>query len=340
MTDQLSSIPAPDGAKPKREPARAVPLIHFLKDKTISVNKQLVAARRMPPPPMSELERAGVVSFMKQSADALQRFESLIAELPDANSEVASQVIAVAESYVEELGNTPEPLRINASSGVEGVWTVVRAIHGGANNPEEKRRRQAGVRFALWLGRLKGALRETDFIALVSRAFPRSGASKSGRHEELDLGALLASQLHRKSNRETLLRVTDHFNARIVALEGAVRDRDSENERQRAEVADLKNGVSQLENRVRELQEQLTQREAAVNALNQDITDHRAVKRQTEKQLRSRMGGFLHDQLLPLVRDIHDSASMEPVRAHVILDRTDSALTLIQKEAAWLTSSD
>jgi hypothetical protein len=341
MTDQPTPQPASAENKPKREPIKPVSLLQFLRDKTIATSKQLAAARRMPPPPLSFTEITEAVELVRVSFDALLRLESLLAELSNSSSEVASQVIQVAEAWLATCRSpSPAPLLLDSSLGVEGVWALVREVHAGGREPEEQKRRQVGVRFVLWIARLKGALGEQAFMELATRAFPPAGRSKSGKPEPLDLGKLLASQLHRKSNRETLLRVTAHFQGQLAAVTETVHARDGEVERQQAEIVGLQSEVARLNDELSKLRQQLAESEARITALGQDITDHRAVKRQSEKQLRARMSGVLNDQLLPLMRDIHDSASMEPVRAHVILDRTDSALNLIKKEATWLTSSD
>lgn len=102
---------------------------------------------------------------------------------------------------------------------------------------------------------------------------------------------------------------------------------DGEIERLQGENEALLNQVRALENRVAEY-------EARIASLNRDIDDYRAVRRQTERQLKTRMRGLLQDGLLPLLRDIHDAASMEPVRVHIIQDRADSAVNLLNQEIA------
>lgn len=341
MTDQPSQPPKASEAKPKSEPMRPVSLLRFLRDKTIPTQKQLNAARRMPPPPLSQAELSDAVSLIGQSQDALMRLESLLAELPDGKSDIAGQVMEVAEAYLSALrSDRSSPLRLEVGIGSESVWAVIRDIHAGARDPGDQKRRQTGVRFALWLARLKGALTDDAFIDLASRAFPPSGRSKSGKPKELNLGTLLASQLHRKASRETLLRLVSHFETRLAADAATARGHVAQIEQQKAEAERLRGEIEALLNQVRDLEQQVANRDSNIAALSQDITDHRAVRRQTEKQLRARVSGILQDQLLPLIRDIHDSASMEPVRAHIILDRTDSALNLIKRETTWLASSD
>lgn len=341
MTDQPSPFSKTAETKPKPEPMKPVSLLHFLRDKTIPAQKQLNAARRMPPPPLSQSELTDAVTLIGQSQDALVRLESLLAELSDGNSEIAKQVIAVSEAYLVKLQSDPtKSLRLDTGLGREGVWTLIRQVHAGARDSQDKKRGQIAARFVLWLGRLKGALSDDAFIELVTRTFPPSGRSKSGKPQELNLAALLASQLHRKGSRDTLLQVVSHFEARLAADAVTMQGQAAQIEQQKAEATRLRGEIESLQNQVRDLQQRVEEREANIASLSQDISDHRAVKRQTENQLRARLTGLLQDQLLPLIRDIHDSASMEPVRAHVILDRTDSAQNLIKKETTWLASSD
>ena len=70
--------------------------------------------------------------------------------------------------------------------------------------------------------------------------------------------------------------------------------------------------------------------------LEQNIADLKACHRQELRKTLAKFNGLLQSDLLPLIRDIHDAATMTPVRTHVILDRVQSIKCLISKETGRL----
>jgi len=291
----------------------------------------------MPLPGVGSIDGDAAIQLVAQSADALQRLELILAELSDNKSEVAKQVIFVAKGYLEKLVPPAERAWGDVPKGLDSVWQLVRAIP--AREKEEAHLQQSAVRLTLWVARLEGWVTDQEFVKLAARVFLPSG-SDAGAVANSQLSSLVASQLHRTSTRDPLLLVGSLFNAELKDLSEAVHARERSIGENEHEIQQLRKALAGSEDEASKLRAELAQRDSTIEALNQDIGDHRAVKRQTEKQLRAKVAGLLNDQIQPLVRDIYDSASMEPVRVHVILDRTDSLTNIIQKEATWLKSSD
>jgi chromosome segregation ATPase len=194
----------------------------------------------------------------------------------------------------------------------------------------------------LWVARLRGALDGESLVELLLFAFPPrlKGRSKRVQTAKPDLGPIVARLLHKKAARDTVLAVVTYHVGKAADATEASRALAAKLERLQQDITLHEQTIDSLKGQAAKDQHSLKEKEESIARLSQDITDHKAVARQARQRLMARLNGLLQGELLPMLRDVHDSSTMQPVRTHIILDRIETARKLIEKESQWLESSD
>ncbi len=328
------------GARPKSPPAATLP--EFLRAAKAAPKPFLAHARKSPPPSLSDFDLHELGVFLETHDKAVQRLASLLAELPDENSLIARQATQVAEAFTRRQIPTMVWPQLRPETSVEQIGHAVRSLLATERDPRKRNQGRTAAFFVLWVARLRGALDGEALVGLLLFAFPPKlkGRPKPGQAYKPDFGAVLAKLLHKQGFRDPVLAAAVHYTERIEAA-------NEESRALTAEVDRLKQQAVQLEALVRELKEQaarddqaLKDKDKIITQLTQDLADHKAVSRQAMQRLKARFNGLLQGELSPLLRDVHDSSTMEPVRTHIILDRVETAQKIIGKESLWLESLD
>jgi cell division septum initiation protein DivIVA len=339
-----SSIPPGSGSKPESQPKvkPAATLAEFLRAEKASPRPFLASARKITPASPSEFDVHELGVYLDTHEPALQRLAHLLAELPDEQSVIARQVTQIAEGYARRQVPQISWPHLRFETKVDQVKEVIRSLLSTGLDPHKQRKGQTAAFFVLWIARLRGLVDGEALADLLLFAFPPKlkTQAKGGQSEKVDLGAVLAPVLNKRALRDPVLATAIYYRAKAASLV-------NEAHALEAEVAKLKQDIARHEETIAGFNEQaardkmlLKQKDQHAAQLVQDITDHKAVARQSAQRLKARLNGLLRSELLPLLRDVHDSSTMEPVRTHIILDRVETARKLIEKESLWLESSD
>lgn len=335
----------PDGT-PKTAVAKVAtpPLDEFLTSaKPPPPRAYLNAARRTPPVQLSEARFGELNALLDSNRGALLRLEALLAELVDEHGAVQRDASRLAEEFIgRHIESTRAWTRIDPALGAAGVRDAMVVLIRSDSDNDNRKKREIAVCFLLWIARLRGIVEADVFVDLVTEAFPQPTRKKptSSHQPTSDLSAILAPVLHKRQLREPLIATIVHARRERARLESQVTAGTAEIERQRQEASDQREAIRRLEERIGKLNETIVEKDHRIVQLERDVADHKAIARQSEKRIRGRFNGLLRSELHPLIRDIHDSATMEPVRTHVILDRVETAEKLIERETKWLESSD
>lgn len=339
-----SPLPPAPGQKPESPPKikPAATLAEFLRAEKASPRPFLASARKLPPPSLSEFDVQQLGIYLDTHEPALQHLVHLLAELPDEQSIIARQVTQIAEGYARrQVPHIAWP-HLRFETKVDQVKEIIRNLLSTGLDPHKQRKGQTAAFFVLWIARLRGLVDGETLADLLLFAFPPKlkTQAKGGQPDKVDLGSVLAPVLNKRALRDPVLATAIYYRAKAAALV-------NEAHALEAEVGKLKQDIARHEETIAGFKEQATREELVLKQkdqqtaqLAQDIADHKAVARQATQRLKARLNGLLQSELLPLLRDVHDSSTMEPVRTHIILDRVETARKLIEKESLWLESSD
>lgn len=324
------------GARPKSPPAATLP--EFLRATTAAPRPFLAHARKCPPPGLSDFDLHGLGVFLDTNDKAVQRLASLLAELADENSLIARQVTRVAEGYARRRIPNMEWPQLRSETSVDQIRDAVRNLLTAENDRDKRHRGRTAAFFVLWVARLRGALDGDALVALLLFAFPpKLKTSKAGKP---DFGGMLAKLLHKQGYREPVLATAVHYAAKVDTANEEARALTTELDRLRLQAAQFEQTIRSLEEQVAHERRTLNDKNEVIAQLTRDLADHKAVARQAMQRLKARVNGVLQGGLMPLLRDVHDSSTMEPVRTHIILDRVETAQKTIERESQWLESSD
>lgn len=344
MSDSDKTLPPEAGTnaagRPKPKPLETLP--EFLRATKSSPKSFLLFARKHPPTPLSEAALDELGLLLDTDDKAVVRLVALLAELPDEQSSIARQATQVAEAYARrQVPSLPWP-QLRPETPGHLIKDVVRVLLSGEREAKKRRNGEISAYFLIWVARLRGALDGEALVELLLFAFPPrvKGRGKSGQPAKPDLGAILARHLHKKAFRDIALAVAVYFITQAADATEASRAQAAAVEKLRQEIDQHEKTIRSFTDRSAQDALVLKQKDAAIGQLTQDIADHRAVARQGMQRLKARLNGLMQSELLPLLRDVHDSTTMQPVRTHVILDRIETARKLIEKESQWLESSD
>lgn len=332
------SVPA--GVRPKPKPLETLP--EFLRAKKASPKSFLAFARKNPPVSLSEFDFHELGVFLDTHDKAVLRLAALLSVLPDEQSVVARQVTQVAEAYARRQAPSLVWPQLRPETPGQQIKEAIRALLSAEREPQRRKKGQAAAYFVLWVARLRGALDGESLIELLLFAFPPrlKGRAKGGQVAKPNLGSILAPLLHKKAARDVALTVAIYHITKAADATEASRAQAAAVEKLRQEIALHEKTISNLTEQAAQNGLTLKQKDASIAQLTRDIADHRAVARQAMQRLKARLNGLLQGELLPMLRDVHDSSTMVPVRTHVILDRIETARKLIEKESQWLESSD
>jgi hypothetical protein len=328
------------GVRPKPKQLETLP--EFLRATKASPKSFLVFARKHPPVSLSEFDIHELGVFLDTHEKAVLRLAALLARLPDEQSVIARQVTQMAEAYARRQVPSMVWPQLRAETPSPQVKEVIRALLSAEREPQKRKKGQTSAYFVLWVARLRGALDGESLIELLLFAFPPrlKGRAKGEQVAKPDLGSLLAPLLHKKAARDIALAVAIYHIMKAADAAEASRAQTAAVERLKQEIALKEKTIISLTEQAAQNGLVLKQKDADIAQLTRDIADHRAVARQTMQRLKARLNGLLQGELLPLIRDVHDSSTMQPVRTHVILDRIETARKLIEKESQWLESLD
>lgn len=317
-------------------------LLDFLKAEKAAPRAFLAHARKTPPTDVSESESEELGVYLNAHDVAAQRLAGLMAELRDEHSGVARQITRAAESYARrQLPITTPWYPLRTGTRAADVREVIRALLASAKDASSKKKAETAVFFVLWLARLRAVIDGDALAEIVLFLFsPESGDVAKRPGVSRDLGSILARVLHKRAARDSILETTLHFRAKVDAVTRESQALGAEIERLKEELGKKEQTIATLTDQASQDQRALREKEERIELLTRDVSDHRAVGRQSTQRVKARVNGLLQGELIPLVRDIHDSATMEPVRTHVILDRIETARKLIEREIKWLESSD
>jgi hypothetical protein len=332
--------PTPTGAPPERT---KVNVRDYLRGVPATASTVVRQALKGPPVVISDAEFQELATLLKSHGSPVQRLAALLVELTDEQSSFARHVTRLAETYIRaQLPATMPSPPIAPTTGVSDLRNVLRALIYAPAGDEVRNRNQSAACFVLWVARLRGAISGDSLAELAGFAFPppQERKEKSGVVTTPDLADILFPLLHKKTAREPVLATVEYYGSKLRSAADEARALESEVARLRKQLAEQQASQEMLQSQLAARVDDLAVRDQRIAALERDIADHRAVARQASSGLRARLNGRLQGDLLPLVRDIHDAATMEPVRTHIILDRTETARRLIEKETQWLESSD
>jgi hypothetical protein len=326
--------------RPKPKPLESLP--EFLTAAKASPKPFLVFTRKHPPVSLSDFDIHELGVFLDTHDKAVLRLTALLAGLPDEQSVIARQVTQVAEAYARRQVPSMVWPQLRPETSGQQIKDVIRALLSAEREPQKRKKGQTAAYFVLWVARLRGALDGESLIELLLFAFPPrlKGRAKAVQVRKPDLGSILAPLLHKKAARDIALAVAIYHITKAADATEASRAQAAAVEKLKQEIALHEKTISSLTEQAAQNGLVLKQKDADIAQLTKDIADHRAVARQAMQRLKARLNGLLQGELLPMLRDIHDSSTMEPVRTHVILDRIETARKLIEKESQWLESSD
>ena len=330
----------PAGVRPKPKPLETMP--EFLRAKKASPKAFLAYARKNPPAGLSEFDVHGLGVFLDTQDKAVLRLAALLAELSDEQAVIARQATQIAEAYARRRVPTIAWPQLRLETPVGQIKEVLRNLLSVEQDPKKRKRAQTAAYFVLWVARLRGALDGESLVELLLFAFPPrlKGRSKGVQAGKPDLGPILARLLHKKAARDTVLAVVTYHVVKAADATEESRALAAKLERLEKDIALHEQTIDSLRGQAARDQLSLKEKEENIAQLTRDIADHKAVARQARQRLKARLNGLLQSELLPMLRDVHDSSTMSPVRTHVILDRIETARKLIEKESQWLESSD
>lgn len=350
MTEPIPSTnPGSSLAPSPKSPAAPQPisLRSFLTSDKPSTAAYLGLCRKAAPPALSTMEAEELIKMLPAQPRSLARLRSLLAELDDPASVVAKQVTDLAESLVRSLlpaDVSLPPLKPGLPPGA--VKTALRTLVASATKRDLRKRHLTLVMLVWWIVRLRGVVAHEELVEIALREFApkrkggRRTPSPSADSIWEEVTRELSPLLPKPAPRSSLLQAVALFGPALKADEMA----------REAEVArglELHRKISELEARITALVGEVAARDATlaenertIAALKADLADQQAVGRQSKRALKTRMIGFLSNELTQSIRDAYDAANTNPVRTHVIFDRLESALNALNREMQWLESSD
>ena len=294
-------------------------------------------------PAMSDVEFREMATLLKSHGAPVHRLGALLIELPNEQSSFARQLTQLAETYVRaQLPVTIPCPPIAPSTPSSDLRNMLRALVIAPAGDEVRARNQSAAYFVLWIARLRGVIGGDAFAELAGFAFPppQKKKKKTGVIIAPDVADILFPLLHKKTARDPILATVEYYSAKLRASADEVHALGIEVERLQQQLAEQQAEHKKVQSRLAATADDVATKNRLIVQLERDVADHKAVARHAASNLRARLNGRLQGDLLPLVRDIHDAATMEPVRTHIILDRTETAKKLIEKETQWLESSD
>jgi hypothetical protein len=332
--------PASTGSQPAREKAS---FRDYLRGAPAPVHSVVRQALKGAPWVSSETEFEDMARLLKAHGAPVQRLGAVLCELTDEQSAFARHVTRLAETYVRaQLPATMPWLPIAPAVTKSDLKNMLRALVFAPVGDEVRARNQHAACFVLWVARLRGVIGGDVLAELASFAFPppQERKEKTGVVLPPDLSDILFPLLHKKSARDSVLATVEYYGVKLRAAADEAHALESEVARLKLQLAEQQTSQEKVQSQLAVTVDDFAAKDRRIAALERDIADHKAVARQAASGLRARLNGRLQGDLLPLVRDMHDAATMEPVRTHIILDRAETARKLIEKETQWLESSD
>lgn len=332
--------PASTGAQPARE---KVSLKDYLRGVPAPAHSVVRQALKGGPWVSSETDFEDMARLLKAHGAPVQRLGAVLSELTDEQSAFARHVTRLAETYVRaQLPATMPCPPIGPALTISDLKNMLRALVYAPAGDEVRAHNQHAACFVLWVARLRGVIGGDALAELACFAFPppQDRKEKTGVVVPPNLAEILFPVLHKKTARDPILATVDYFREKLRSAADEAHALESEVARLKLQLAEQQTSQENVQSQLAATVDELAARDRRIGALERDIADHKAVARQTVSGLRARLNGRLQGDLLPLVRDIHDAATMEPVRTHIILDRAETARRLIEKETQWLESSD
>ena len=332
--------PASTGSQPARE---KVSLKDYLRGVPAPVHSVVRQALKGAPWVSSESEFEDMVRLLKGHGAPVQRLGAVLSELTDEQSAFARHVTRLAETYVRaQLPATMPCPPIAPGITTSDLKNMLRALVYAPAGDEVRARNQSAACFVLWVARLRGVIGGDVLAELASFAFPppQERKEKTGVVLPPDLSDILFPLLHKKAARDSVLATVEYYGVNLRAAADEAHALETEVARLKLQLAEQQTSQEKVQSQLAVTVDDFAAKDRRIAALERDIADHKAVARQAVSGLRARLNGRLQGDLLPLVRDIHDAATMEPVRTHIILDRAETARKLIEKETQWLESSD